>query len=63
MDVFGVVEGGAGGGGRGGALPGTRFARVDALEDAQAAEVGQRDLELAHGLRAGEVVFRCARGA
>ena len=63
LDVFGVVEGRRGRGGSGHALLGARLAGVDAFEDAQAAEVGERDLEFADGLRAGDVVFGCARGA
>lgn len=63
LDVLGVVEGGARGGGFGGTLLGSGLAGVDALEDTQAAEVGEGDLEFADGLRAGEVVFGVARGA
>ena len=60
LDVLGVVKGGARGGGLGGALFGAGLARVDALEDAEAAEVGERDLQFADGLGAGEVVFGVA---
>lgn len=63
LDVFGVVEGCRRSGRFGNTLLGARFARVDALEDAEAAKVGERDLKFADSLRAGEVVLGGARGA
>ena len=63
LDVFGVVEGGAGGGRLGRALLRPRFSRVYALEDAEPPEVWEGDLEFADGLGAGDVVFGVARRA
>lgn len=57
VDVFGVVEGGGSGRALGDDLLLARFAGVDALEDAQAAEVGERNLQLLHRAGARDVVF------
>ena len=63
LDVLCVVEGREGCGGLVDFLLRAGFARVDPLEDAEAAEVGEGDLELADGLGAGDVVFGLAGGA
>ena len=63
VDVLGIVEGGLGCGALGDLFLVARFAGVDALEDTQPAEVGQRDLELLDGAGAGDVVFGCTGGA
>ena len=60
LDVFGVVEGCGRGGGFGDSFAVGGFAGVDTLEDAEAAEVGEGDLQAADGLGAGVVVLCCA---
>lgn len=63
LDVFRVIEGRGGSGRFGNALFGTRLAGVYAFENAEAAKVGEGDLEFADGLGSGEVVLRGPGGA
>lgn len=60
LDVLGIVECFGGGAALVGPFLVARLARVDALDDAEAAKVGKRDLQLLESLVSGDIVGRCS---